>query len=62
MECKEILINVEGELKWELIAREANEDEYIESGEDEQIYGYVPDEVFDDADDVIARFVEENLV
>lgn len=43
------------------IAREIDEEAALKSGEDEYIYGYVPDDVFEMDDNKIAKYVEENL-
>ena len=62
MRVKEIEINVDGGIEVVPIARESDAESAIKSGEDDYIYGYVPDYVFEWDDEEIARYVEYHLV
>ncbi len=54
---KEIYIKGFG---WEEIGRESDEEAAIENGEDESIFFYVPDDVFERGNKEVKAFVEEN--
>lgn len=59
---KEILIVVDDEEEVVPIAKVSDEELALSTGADDFIYGYVPDDVFDEEDEVIAKYVEKYLV
>lgn len=57
---KYVAITVDDECENVAIARESDEKEAIQTGEDNYIYGYVPDEIYE-LDNGLANYVENNL-
>ncbi len=60
VETREIEVIIDGEPEVITIATEDDEEEAIRTGDDEYIYGYVPDELL--YKDEVVKYVEENLV
>ena len=58
---KTIEIHVDVGSMYVPVARESDEQDAIDSGDDKYIYGYVPDDVFKKSDEEIAEYVEYYL-
>ena len=59
LSIKEIYVDGFGEYP---IGRESDEEEAIRNGTDELIFFYVPDDVFEQDDNVISKYVKENCI